>query len=140
MSAVIQPIEAWRKCWREGFAPGLSRKGLEALKFALETDDPRLIQGATTSPPALISVIDWDCEAACAISLAGWLGDDNRTVSEVSDLFAKQCYEADIRLGYNGACRYFLNWFDNTPRAEMRFQLLQEVIVALKRFEPQAAA
>ena len=140
MSEVIQPIEAWRKCWREGFAPGLSRKGLEALKFALQTDDKRLIQGATTSPPPLMCVEDWDCEAADAIGLAGWLGDDNRTVSEVSEFFFKQCFDADIRLGERAASRYFLNWFDDTPRAEMRFQVLQEVIVALKRFEPHAAA
>ena len=35
-------MESWRTVWREGFAPVLSLKGLEALRDALAADDPRL--------------------------------------------------------------------------------------------------
>ena len=44
-------MESWRRAWRVGLAPGLSRAGLEALSAALLRNDPRLLQGATTSPP-----------------------------------------------------------------------------------------
>jgi hypothetical protein len=46
--------------------------------------------------------------------------------------------EADRALGEPGACRLFLRWFDETPRAEMRRQLLPEVQRALA--ERRAAA
>ena len=46
-------MENWRKVWREGVAPLLSAAGLEALRRALVTDDGRLLQGATTTPPPL---------------------------------------------------------------------------------------
>ena len=53
------------------------------------------------------------------------------TVGQVEEFFAKACYQADQRLGEPAACRWFLNWFDNTPRAEMRRELLAEVELAL---------
>ena len=48
-------MESWRKVWREGLAPLLSDNSLRALRRALVEDDPRLIQGATTTPPPLPS-------------------------------------------------------------------------------------
>ena len=53
--------------WRRGIAPNLSDRGLQALKKALETDDPTLIQGTTTQPPPLQAVQNWPVEAACAV-------------------------------------------------------------------------
>ena len=41
------------------------------------------------------------------------------------------CFEIDQRFGEPTACRWFLNWFDETPREEMREQLLAEVQRAL---------
>jgi hypothetical protein len=58
-------VEYWRQVWRKGVAPLMPTKGLEALAIALENDDPRLIQGHTTSPPPLQSVQGWPVEAAC---------------------------------------------------------------------------
>src|SRR5712692_10367123 len=55
-------MESWRKVWREGLAPLLSTNGLEALRQALVTDDAQLLQGATTTPPALQCVQDWPVE------------------------------------------------------------------------------
>ena len=40
---------------------------------------------------------------------------------------ARACFEADKVLGEPAACRWFLNWYDETPRPEMRTQLLAEV-------------
>src|SRR5262249_29878906 len=46
-----EPIEAWRRVWREGLAPQLSTEGLRGLAKALAEDSPRLGTGMTTSPP-----------------------------------------------------------------------------------------
>jgi hypothetical protein len=120
-------MESWRRVWREGLAPQLSPRALEALSVALTRDDPRLLQGATTSPPPLQCVQDWPVEAACALGFCGWQGDKLQTVAEVEEFFARACFEADQRLGEPAGCRWFLNWFDETPRAEMRRLLLAEV-------------
>jgi hypothetical protein len=124
-------MESWRLVWRDGFVPVLSTAGLEALREALRGDDPRLTQGSTTTPPPLMCVQDWPVEAACALGFCGWQGDDLESVGQVEEFFARACFEADQRLGEPAACRWFLNWFDDTPREEMRAALLAEVEKAL---------
>ena len=137
-------MESWRVVWREGFAPVLPTAGLEALRDALRDDDPRLTQGSTTTPPPLMCVQDWPVEAACALGFCGtaefggfWTdaagrkNDAAATVGQVEEFFAKACFQADWRLGEPAACRWFLNWFDNTPRDEMRRELLAEVELTL---------
>jgi hypothetical protein len=126
-------MESWRKVWRDGLAPLLSTAGLEALRLALLDDDPRLLQGATSSPPPLQCVQDWPVEGACALGYCGWVGDGLETVAEVEEFFARMCFEIDQRLGEPAGCRWFLNWFDETPRDEMRRLLLAEVNRALAR-------
>src|SRR4051812_30523867 len=74
-------MESWRKVWREGFAPQLSTSGLEALRKALHEDDPRLIQGATTSPPPLQCVQDWPVDACCVLGFCSWQGEALETVA-----------------------------------------------------------
>ena len=124
-------METWRFVWREGFAPVLSTAGLRSLRAALVTDDPRLSQGATTTPPPLACVQDWPCEGCCGLGWCGWQGEGLETVGEVEEYFARLCYEADCRLGEPAACRWFLNWFDDTPRDEMRRELLAELDLVL---------
>lgn len=134
MIATTTGVESWRTVWRGGFAPVLSTAGLEALAKALRDDDPRLTQGSTTTPPPLICVQDWPVEAADAVGFCGWQGDGLGTVGQVEEHFARCCHAANERLGEPGepaACRWFLNWFDDTPRADMRRELLAEVELAL---------
>jgi hypothetical protein len=103
-----------------------------ALRHALESDDARLIQGATTEPPPLQTVLDWPVEKACAVCFALWKCDgDVHTVGQVEAAFARACHEADQTFGEPAACRYFLNWFDQTLRDQMRQELLAEVNRAL---------
>ena len=120
-------MESWRKVWRDGLAPLVSTAGLEALRRALLNDDPRLLQGATTTPPPLPCVQDWPVEAACALGFCGWQGDHLDSVADVEEYFARMCFETDQRLGEPAAIRWFLNWFDETPRDDMRRQLIAEV-------------
>ena len=131
-------MESWRKVWREGFAPLLSNAALEALKRGLMSDDHQLLQGATTSPPPLQYAQEWPVEAACVLGYCGWKGEGLETVAEVEEFFAQACFEADQRLGDPAACRYFLNWFDDTPREEMRRLLLAEVNHTLARRRAQS--
>jgi hypothetical protein len=132
-------MESWRIVWREGLAPLLSTKGLQALRRGLLRDDGRLTQGSTTTPPPMQCVLDWPVEGACVVGYCAWQGDGLETVGEVEETFARACFEADQRLGEPAAVRYFLNWYDDTPRDEMRRELLTEVNRALsERFVPGA--
>jgi hypothetical protein len=115
------------KVWRDGLAPLVSDAGLEALRKALTEDDRRLIQGGTTTPPPLQCVQEWPVEAACAVAFSGWQGDGLATVAEVETYFAKMCFEIDQRLGEPAGCRWFLNFWDETPRAELFRLVLPEV-------------
>jgi hypothetical protein len=120
-------MESWRKVWRDGLAPQLSAAALDTLRTGLKNNDPRLLQGATTTPPPLQCVQDWPVEAACALGYCGWQGERLETVAHVEEFFAQTCFEADQRLGEPAGCRWFLNWYDDTPRDEMRRLLLAEV-------------
>src|SRR5436190_19116911 len=120
-------METWRKVWRDALAGQLTTAGLEALRAGLASDDARLLQGATTTPPPLQCVQDWPVEAACVLGYCGWQGDGLETVAEVEEFFARICFETDQVLGEPAACRWFLNWFDETPRDEMRRLLLAEI-------------
>jgi len=131
--ADTEVIPAWKTVWREGFAPQLSTPALEALAEALARDDPRLLQGVNTQPPPLETLRDWPVEAACALGFCAWQGDGLPTVGDVDDFFGRACFEADLRVHEPAGCRYFLNWFDDTPRDEMRRLLLPEVRDELAR-------
>ena len=133
-------MDSWRKVWRDGLAPLISTEGLEALRTALCNDDARLLQGATTTPPPLQCVQDWPVEAACALGYCGWQGEGLESVAEVEEYFARLCFEVDQRLGEPAACRWFLNWFDETPRDEMRVLLLAEVNRTLAQRRAGSAA
>lgn len=126
-------MENWRKAWRRGLAPLLPTKGLEALAKALAEDDPRLLQGATTDPPPLECVQDMKVAAACAVGFCGWQGQGLETVIEVSEFFANTTFASTQTLGSCAETCQFLNWFDETPRAEMRRELLPEVWETLAR-------
>lgn len=123
--------ESWRIVWRDGFVPALSTAALAALRDGLATDDPTLVQGCTTWPPPLMCVQDWPVEAGDALAYMGWKGEGLETVGQAEKFFAQACFQTDQRLGEPAACRWFINWFDDTPRDVMRRELLAEVERAL---------
>jgi hypothetical protein len=127
-------VRNWRRVWREGFVPVLPLKGLKALQEALASNDPALLQGQTTVPPALAEVQDWPVEAACATTYCGWKGLDLGSVLKADEYFAQVCFDVDETLDEPAGCRHFLNWYDETPRDQMRRELLPEVqrAIALK--------
>lgn len=133
-------MESWRRVWREAIAPQMSTPGLEGLLDALVTDDPRLLQGATTCPPPLQCVQDWPVEGGCGVGYPGAVENGGfkgapkpATVAEVEEFFATVCFKCDQITGEPASCRYFLNWFDETPRDEMRRKFTPEVQRELSR-------
>jgi hypothetical protein len=120
-------MELWRKVWRGGFAPVLTTTELLALRTGLASDDRRLIPGATCIPPPMQCVLDWPVDGACFLGYCAWQGDGKNTVGEVEEFFAHVCFECDARLCEPAACRHFLNWCDDTPRDEVRRELLAEI-------------
>lgn len=120
-------MEIWRKVWREGFLPNISTAGLKAAIEGLMHDDQNLIQNATTSPPPLQCTMDWPTEAACLIAYCGWKGEGLETVSEVEEYFAKLCFACDHGLREPAAYLWFLNWFDEAPREEVRREMMKEI-------------
>lgn len=125
-------MEAWRKVWRDGIVPQLTVAHLESLQRGLSDNDERLLQGCTTCPPPLQLVMDWPCEGSCLVAYGQWQAEGLKTVGDVEECFANVCFQADQLLGQPAAVRYLLNWFDDTPRDEMRQALLGEVKLALE--------
>src|SRR5688572_5781617 len=115
-------MELWRKVWRE-MAAHISLAGLKALEAALITDDVRLIQGNTCWPPPLLHC-DVEVGAACAVSFCGWQGDGLQTVAEVEEYFGDTTQAVDAEFNEPAMSRYFLNWYDDTPRDVMRREML----------------
>jgi hypothetical protein len=119
-------MEAWRKCFRGGFAPVLPRAGLERLRDLLRRNDRSVIQGNTTAPVPMTAVLDWPVEGACPVGQCG-IAAGCETVGEVDAWFTAACKLADALLGEPAGCRFFPNWVDDTPWDEMRRELLAEV-------------
>ena len=122
-------MESWRKVWRDGFAPQLDDDELRALLCALDGDLPQLVQGRTAIP--LPGQPYWpqtqECAGACPVGYPGWKVLGLLTTADVEEKFAQRCHEADTLLGEPVACRYFLNWWDETDREEARRLLAGEV-------------
>jgi hypothetical protein len=131
----------WKEVFRRGIAPQLPTDGLAALSAALVKNDRRLLQGATTMPPPLQCVAALPCEGACAIGFCCAFTEPVtlKQVAEVEQFFAQVCFKCDQALNEPAACRWFLNWYDLTPRDEMRVELLGQVEAELFSREVAAA-
>ena len=125
-------MESWRAVWRRGIVPLVCLEQLKALYVALRDDSKKLIQGATTTPPPLMAVADWPVEASDAMTYLYWQGFPEVTVGEAEEAFARWCFEIDEALGEPAACRWFLNWWDESPRPVVRRELLAEVEKAME--------
>lgn len=99
-------------------------------------DDPRIVQRVTTIPPPLLCNADRLVECADPLAYALWQGHHLKTVGQVEEAWAEMCFKADEMLGEMGACRFFLNWIDDTDRAVMIRELLVEVEIALAGRKP----
>lgn len=73
-------------------------------------------------------------------SLIQWQSMGNRGPGRWSHIqyFARICFDVDRALGEPAGCRYFLNFFDETPRDQMRRELLPEVWRELEKRQDKA--
>lgn len=131
-------MSPWQRVWRFGIAPLLTPAGLAALRDALESDDPRLIQGSTTEPMPVPLFAHEPVEGACAVAFSLWRGNATERVGTLHRAFRSLCASADDLLDEPLGTMVFLNWFDETPRAEMRRELLAEIDEMSR--EPRRAA
>lgn len=127
----------WKQVFRRGIVPQLSTAALEALRLALVEDDARLIQGQTTDPPNWMGL---PVERACAICYGLWQGDGHEDTLDLEAGFQRVLFRADCAMQQPECCREFIVWFDDTPRDEMRRELLPEVNAALAARHVQDAA
>lgn len=98
-------------------------KAVRALRDALYADSSVLVQGSTTVPPPLACVVEWPCQGTCLLGYLGWEDPYLRpgsayTVEAVEQRFAEMCFKIDQELGEPAACRWLLNWWDDTPRPD----------------------
>jgi hypothetical protein len=121
--------ESWKRVWRVGLAPQFTVRGLEGLKLALEQDRRSLITGATMQPPPLMCNQNDQVEACCPLcyALLDGLRPEAVSVGPLEERFAEACFRADQLCGEPAVVRYFLNWVDETPREQMRRELMAEV-------------
>lgn len=131
-------MNAWQRVWRVGFAPLLSPAALAALAAALRDDDPRLVQDSTTEPIPVAIFADAPVEGACAVAFGLWQGHGFDRVGSLHLAFRRLCRSADDLLDEALASTAFINWFDATPRDEMRRLLLAEI--EQQANEPRRAA
>ena len=127
-------MELWREVWRENIVPQLNTKGLEALRLALLTDDPRLIQRYVVKGVSGVinKTVFNDIVGACAVGYAEWHGKDLTNCYDVVQAYLSVLCKPPI-VG-------FTPWFDMTPRQEMRKALLPEVNLALAQREDSCLA
>ncbi len=128
-------MEAWKKVFHDGLVPHLDMYDLGWLKQLLQENSVKLIQGTTVLPSGA-----WGKEKAERSCLLGCIGmlRGIQTVDEIEEFFASMCFSIDDTMGEPAACRWLLNFYDDTPRREMIDALLPEVDIALKKKEQEA--
>lgn len=128
--------EPWRVAWRDGIQPQISLFALHALRDALATNDPHLMQGVVCQ-----DMTTWRGRfpdepsrglCACAIGYAG-LASGAKTVGAVEEWFNDVVQAADYNLDKNGGHLAFLDWFDAESREEVFTELLGEVEEEIER-------
>lgn len=128
-----------RRAWCDGFAPSLSTRALATLRDALAADDQRVAQGLTVLPFPWDTTATPEAVCGCAIAFCG-MASGLETVADVHAFFVAACEACDARFTEVAACRWFLAWFDDAPRAEAFAELLAEVDLELARRAAVSAA
>jgi hypothetical protein len=128
-----QPIEAWRKIWREGLVPQLSTDGLQGLLDALKRNDSRIITGATTEPPAFSAASNLPIERCDPIiwAMLDGHGPAACTVGLMDEAFARLAIRCSELCGMPRAIGTLLCWIDDQDRETWRTELMREIHLAL---------
>jgi hypothetical protein len=118
--------------FQAGIAPRLGAAALEALRDALQRDDPALVQRETTHPSSNEHPYCEECLGACGVAYGLWKSLCLYNIGDVERRFTKLCCSVDAQMGAGSSTRW-LNHYDETPRQEMRAELLPQVVKAIER-------
>lgn len=127
----------WRESWR-AMTPYMTMAGLCRLRDNLEGDGHQLNVGLTTSPDMILhpNIGNRNCECACPIAMSGWEKDTYK-VREAHWHYQTVMNECDKDYSGEPVSKIFVDWWDsNGEFSSAREQLLDEVNLALKNFEP----
>lgn len=133
-------LPEWKRVWRRAIAPLLPPEGLDALRLAVEADDPALIQGATVGGLNWIEDPEAEPTCGCALGYALWQGDRLSTVRDVSEAFTRVLQGATMRLEFKTDTIPFFRFWDDLPRAEVLRLFLPEVVWATTELPAITAA
>ena len=112
-------MEKWRRVWRDRdraaavtsrFARSAIGSCSATIAGCCKASSPRRRRWMPT-PIAPSS-------AAVPSVLCGWLGEGRTSVGAVEEYFTAICEAADAAFGEPAACRFFFNWFDDSPRRD----------------------
>lgn len=130
-------MEAAMKVLRMGFLPYWTDETILRLLTALEADDPLLVQEVTCIPLPLPTNYNQQVEGLCPIAFCSVSNPSNVTVGTAEILFANACATANEVMGKPYSHCRFLEWYDNTPRAEAFAALAAEIKDELSRRKGQ---
>lgn len=141
-------MEQWRRYFRHGIAPLVENAQLEYVLGILKSDSEKMCQGDTVILRKVIAESgltyyhgDLPPVSGCFVSLIH-MSDEKLTANEVDAKFGPFL----CRVGLNhGLSSHFINWFDDSPREEVRRELIAEIELVLdarnpKRSEPAKVA
>lgn len=133
-------MEPWRYVLREGYLPLLTDPELEALRKAVQGNDPRLIQGKTVAASAWSWLFGSEVGGACLLTYPGWQCDGLWLTSQVENRFQEISVRINCALGLFDAgplghpgkhvwasSALVAYWYDATPREEVFRELLPEI-------------
>lgn len=116
-------MEKWRRAWRLGIMPLLSKKARDALHKAVKENSPDLIQGKSTVPDIFCSD-ETKPEACCVLAYTGWRGEGLETVQEIMGYCKILVDHINRSLPHDVCVGDFVQWYDSNPRevvlAELR--------------------
>lgn len=123
---------SWQWAW-QALAAQQTDAELTSLAEALERNDSRLLQGATCEPAPMEWYFGDEVERACGVCWGLWQVRKCYRVGELDNAFRATLFAADQLLAEPAATRFFVNWFDETPRSIVFPALALEVRAELAR-------
>jgi hypothetical protein len=116
----------WKYVLRQGILPQLGRGQLDALLKGLREDDPCLISGRTSEPPAYDANRHKTPSACCLIAYPYWRTTPGMTVEALHDAMGDACIRAKALAG-DHVYRLLAAWDSDENHAAFRKEVLAEV-------------
>ena len=127
-------MESWKKSFAH-IADVCGVPALQVLRTAVSENYCSLIQGTTVAYEPATNPGDRTVCGACAVGYMYWKADDMDFADDVEEAVAATFSEVAKKAGWDRAPDLFTNWYDETPRDEMRRELLPVIDANIRRLE-----